>query len=545
MKRRMTKAVSIPVALLMALSLLAGCGAGTGGETQAITEATTAAKTEATTVALEPLQIDWLAYQTLAEPDPNSEVVKMVEERFNAKFKFWFVDYQKWDDVLNVKMASGDMPDFLLIKNRGNLPSYAKQGILAEMPLETMQKYAPNYFKALNKYDPEGLALNITKIDGKNYGITSMNLDGSYPFAIVWRTDWLKNVGIEKIPETLEEFEAAMYKFRNDDPDKNGIKDTYGLSNTSLDKIYGAYGIIEPIELGTPSIGTPNVVVKEDNSVVYAATQPEAKEALTVLAKWYKDGLIDPEFVTGENTGGYWGFSQAFFNNRVGVTGKMNHFHYSPPLTEDDPGGPCYLEMIKLNPNSTFDLGKAPIGPNGKSGGKKVGIINASYGVTTKSKDPRMMETCLKIFDASFDENDFDFFITMQRGIKDVDYTVNKEGVVQTKHKDAAEEIAKGISVLNNPGNPDIQKKTNPPRYKRADEKCVFPGYVPPIIPNTEEATKYNQNLGKLTAEAYIKIMTGEKPIEYFDEFVRQFNSNGGTEAEAAMTAAYKKMIGK
>ncbi|MNW18704.1 hypothetical protein D3C71_2183690 [compost metagenome] len=53
------------------------------------------------------------------------------------------------------------------------------------------------------------------------------------------------------------------------------------------------------------------------------AIQPEMKEGLKLLAKWYKDGVIDPEFVTGENKGGYWATSHAFINNRVGVTGNV------------------------------------------------------------------------------------------------------------------------------------------------------------------------------------------------------------------------------
>ena len=48
---------------------------------------------------------------------------------------------------------------------------------------------------------------------------------------------------------------------------------------------------------------------------------PEMKEALERIAKWYQDGVIDPEFVTGENQGGYWALSHSFINGRIGVSG--------------------------------------------------------------------------------------------------------------------------------------------------------------------------------------------------------------------------------
>ena len=50
----------------------------------------------------------------------------------------------------------------------------------------------------------------------------SYNYANKYHIASVWRDDWLKKVGIDKIPETLDEAETAFYKFRNDDPDGNG-----------------------------------------------------------------------------------------------------------------------------------------------------------------------------------------------------------------------------------------------------------------------------------------------------------------------------------
>lgn len=45
-----------------------------------------------------------------------------------------------------------------------------------------------------------------------------------YDLAMLWRKDWLDKVGITKAPETLEEFEKAVYAFAEKDPDGNGKK---------------------------------------------------------------------------------------------------------------------------------------------------------------------------------------------------------------------------------------------------------------------------------------------------------------------------------
>src|SRR5882724_8803605 len=63
-----------------------------------------------------PVTIEWLGYDTYAVPDENSPYVKAANDKFNAQFKFWFVDDAKWFDQLNVKFAAGEMPDVIQVK---------------------------------------------------------------------------------------------------------------------------------------------------------------------------------------------------------------------------------------------------------------------------------------------------------------------------------------------------------------------------------------------------------------------------------------------
>ena len=44
----------------------------------------------------------------------------------------------------------------------------------------------------------------------------------------------------------------------------------------------------------------------------------------------------------------------------------------------------------------------------------------------------------------------------------------------------------------------------------------------------SESAQDYQADLDKVEDEMYLKIITGEKPIEYFDEFVAQWKALGG-----------------
>ena len=61
---------------------------------------------------------------------------------------------------------------------------------------------------------------------------------------LMYRKDWLDNLGVteDQLPKTIDEFVDLMYRFANEDPDGNGVKDTYGFSQSAIRAIFGAYG---------------------------------------------------------------------------------------------------------------------------------------------------------------------------------------------------------------------------------------------------------------------------------------------------------------
>lgn len=532
MAKRFYKGASLLLAGIMAASVFAGCG-----------NKNTASQATTTAAPAGPVTIDWLAYQTSGQPDPESDLVKQVEKKFNAKFNFWFIDNAKWDDALNVKLAAGEMPDVMRVNTLGNIGKYVDMGIVGEFPESKIRELAPNYAKAVDKYDESKMIWNATKYNGKNYGFTMVAIDSIYPTVLMWRTDWLKNVGIDKIPSTLAEFETAMYKFRNEDPDKNGKKDTYGLSTTAMQAVFGAYGILESGKAFTSTEAMANSI--KDGKVVFNATQPEAKQALATLQKWYKDGIIDPEFITGENKGGYWALSHAFMNNKVGVTGQVAFYHYSPPNTaEGTAGGQCYQETIKVNPDAKFEPAKPFTGPTGKSGTEVGGGVGEKFVITTKAaKDANKVKTIMSMVDALFTDEEYSKLVSW--GVKDTDYTIVNNNV-QRVSASAADLRKKGITVFFfGSGSADVYKKYMPARYEYAEKYAKSAGYVRPIIPSTDVYSKNAETLKKLYQKAYIDIITNVKPIDSFDDFVKEFNANGGTETEKAMTDAYNKLLGK
>lgn len=539
---------AIILAAILLATAFAGCQKGpdsaTGTESPADSalSSSLSASEAAAVDSSEPVEIQWLAYNTYAQPNENAELIKLFEEKYNAKFQFWYIDDQNWDEVLGVRLTSGEMPDMLRIKDSSKLPSYVKQGVLAEITDEMLAKI-PSYTSYVQKNDPDGTAFIDAYYNGKLYLFKEPNPQGGYPTSLIWRTDWLKKLGIDKIPSTIDEFETAIYKFANEDPDGDNIKNTFGFSNTVMNAVFGAYGPIPLKEFR--GAGTQNLFyMMKDGKIDFAATQPEMKEALAKLQQWYADGVIDPEFVTGENKGGYWAVSQDFENGKVGVTGMALSSHWNPPLGEAATGAACYESFLALNPDmvwgETVDIGASITGPKGASGTHTWGMYGSSgFSITTECvKDQRKLDMILTLVEDM--NSDFDTFLLGEYGIKDVHYTIDPSGNYTRiePYVGTAEYVAEGVSVFNRMRSGDFIKKALPLTYEFM-EKYKATGYTDVLVPQTDEIGEYITDLKTFALDAYIKIITGEENIEYFDKFVADFYAMGGqTVLESINTAA-------
>jgi putative aldouronate transport system substrate-binding protein len=76
-------------------------------------------------------------------------------------------------------------------------------------------------------------------------------------------------------------------------------------------------------------------------------------------------------------------------------------------------------------------------------------------------------------------------------------------------------------------------------------DKYKTAGYIPAKIPATPSFDRYIGDLIKLSTEAYVSIISGAKPISYFDEYVATFLDRGGKEIMEEVNEAYREMMGR
>ncbi|WP_199613611.1 extracellular solute-binding protein [Paenibacillus alkalitolerans] len=467
-------------------------------------------------------EISWSPYIIDPVPD-DAPLKKHYEEKFNVKFKLLNLDNKNITELLNLKFAAGEIPDFMSdgVK-RENLQQYVKQGVLMELPEEVIKEFAPDLYEKALAYEPKWL--KFAMVDGKIYGLPEMVNSGKRTVT-VWRGDWLKKVGITKTPDTLEEFEEAFYKFANEDPDGNGKKDTYGLSISGLAGVFGAFGYLP----GYSSFDWQDWFWHErDGKIVNGAVQPEMKDALALIHKWYKDGVLDPEFITGENMGGYWALSHSFINGRIGYSGHGHFYHWNERL-KDGGIGANYEEIEKLDPKVAESLVHSlpPEGPGGRNlytDNKVPGKIIA-FGRNLE-KEPDKLGKILEILNhtsASSIENN----LTATLGFKGEMWDVDPETGLNKPIGKWAElsDRVDGKMIFQNQFGVFPAEGPRMDWAKEHNYDVMTRNKLQVALPSE---SMYKAELIKLRDEAYISIITGDKPIDYFEEFVEKWHQMGG-----------------
>jgi putative aldouronate transport system substrate-binding protein len=218
----------------------------------------------------------------------NWEVFKKAAELTNVTLKGTAsASASNSQEVFNIMIASGKLPDIIHSGDYRDFLKYGKQG--AFKPLENYMKYAPHY-KAFLDANPD-IRKFVTAPDGHMYFIPAI-ADGYASLGWFIRQDWLDKLKL-KMPKTVQEYHDVLKAFVNDDPNGNGKKDEIGFMNRST-----ASNVNDLLPLWDAHAG---FYVDAKGKVKFGPLEPEYKDAMTNIAAWYKEGLIDREIFTRGN----------------------------------------------------------------------------------------------------------------------------------------------------------------------------------------------------------------------------------------------------
>lgn len=440
----------------------------------------------------------------------DQEVRKLIEEKLNITLD----TYQTLEkEVLNIKLTSNEIPDFFWGISMAEYHKYIDQGLLAEIPIEMIKTHAPDLAAWAEKNGGEQV-WGYYNSNGKNYAIPELWTLAVNGKVLGYRESILQDVGISEAPETLEEFETLLAAIK----EQKGIYPIMSENNVKgLSFLYGAFD-------------NYLTYYEKDGKMIYGPIEDESFEAVTKLNDWYSKGYIDPEFVITD------------FDNVIEKWGKddvaITEFFWWEFLPKEAFFDGRLYEINETKGSPECIVAFPPTGHNGARGitqGNAVVGGGVVFGEHMEDQ-PEKMAAYLKFFDNSFDREMMDL---VSYGVEGETYNYNDETGVEWippyDQPETREEF--GISLYGYPGSfndYDLQAKyMTQLAYLdlriESEEKGIGSGGVldPFYRPVFNQKTEV---LDKIFTNAHMDFITGERPLDEWDDFVAEWLAAGGDE---------------
>ncbi|WP_409341930.1 hypothetical protein [Paenibacillus sp. MBLB4367] len=525
----MKRGVSALVGTALVVSALAGCADGESKPGAAGSESPKADKK---------MLLKFWSY-TPDKTNLQGYGMNFLRQKFNIDIDFYAVPNETLKEKLQLMLSSKDIPDWWKPQSYSDYDKYVSQGLVAEIPEDLLEQYAPKYMAWLRKNTGSGDPFRYVRRSGKVYQMQDMWTIGPKSTVVGFRDDWLKKVGIAKTPETIEEMETALAKFRNDDPDGNGKKDTYGITGTAIgvagifSSVFGAFGVY------------PGTFTEDNGKVVLGEIESAAKDALTVLQRWYKNELIDPEFVTNKGANK----DDKMINGKAGVA-EAAWWSFIPQAAFFS--GVYYEKTREKNPSAAWVTIGGPKGPAGKSGMIQSTPFSATGVVFGKhmEKDRDKLIKYLQVFDDTISNPDT--FEATNYGEKGKTFKVSEDGSYEfiPPYDKEEEQIKYGVgpwySIPRSFNDYEMQakfmtKKSLIPVRQAAESKGT--GKYDILSPTQRPVyNEYKERLDQFTLQTFIDFITGRKPVSEFDSFVAEWKKMGGDKVLEEAQLKFKEL---
>ncbi|MDF2959379.1 MAG: transporter substrate-binding protein [Paenibacillus sp.] len=324
------KMISIALSTVMTGTLLAACSSP-GGSTDA-------AKTGGDAAApLDPAKKKTFSMLVESHPSwPYSKewpVWKWLEEKTGVTYNVQ-VPSGKIEDSLSLAVASGTMPDIMYTLDKKLADKYGQQGALVNI-LDHVNEM-PNFKKWMEKY-PDDTKYSLSA-DGKMYIFPNEGIGETNRMIWLYREDIFKKHGL-KAPQNYDELYTVAKKLKELYP--NSYPFSFRFSTKILRNM-------------TPAFATNDDFYYDHDKKEwrYGPIEDNYKKAVEYMNKFYKEGLIPPDWLTTDTK--QW--QDLVSTNRTFLTidyiGRIDFFNQP---------------MRKENPDFTMAFMVPPAGPGGKN----------------------------------------------------------------------------------------------------------------------------------------------------------------------------------
>ncbi len=161
-----------------------------------------------------------------ADYTQENNFIDLIAEKLGINIEYkWVTTSSAYDQKVALMLATDDLADIMTV-NMTTMKQMYDAGQIQPLT-DVFENTATDEVKSLMGYGT-AISFETGTIDGELYGIplTVPTLETMH--GLFLRKDWLDNLGMKE-PTNFQELEAVLYAFTNDDPDGNGVNDTFGI----------------------------------------------------------------------------------------------------------------------------------------------------------------------------------------------------------------------------------------------------------------------------------------------------------------------------
>lgn len=462
-------------------------------------------------------------------------------------------DSVTYHDIVDMAIAEKNLPDVMLVQGLDNLQTLVENDMIEDLT-EVYENCASERIKNVYASYDESVLGNVT-FDGKLMALPETNISDG-PQLLWLRKDWMDKLGLSE-PKTLEDAEYIIEQFVIQDPGGNGEGNTIGLACENeicgemgynyeyhLDILFAAYD------------SYPQQWMKDgEGNLYYGGVQLQTKEALAKAKEWYERGILDKQFLMRTN------------NNIADtiIEGKCGAF-FGPWWAPNNP----LMEAVQESSEAEW---KPYLLTNTEDGKTRYAQQNISTQYVVVRKGYEHPEVIMKMVSVLFDyvrytdiDNE-DFIHYYQWNVDptarpiyiNVDYSnaLNRCYNNLTSALNGEREVD-SMELLEQSYYQYCMKYENDPQNASLEEWAAYTSRIiaceilTEADANIEEIKTYYfaetdtmrsvwWKLKEMQKQAYLEIITGQKPLDYFDTFVEQWYETGGRQIVEEVNAKYKE----
>ena len=460
----------------------------------------------------------------------------------------------QYDTNVSMVISMGSLPDIMVVSSQDEVEQLVEAGLIEDLT-ESYNNCISDRIRKM--YESYGDSLkDMVTYDGKIMALPETNItDGPN---LVWlRKDWMDKLGLSE-PHTIDDVVNIVKHFISEDPGNNGV-DASGKPNTVglavdtdvtgecgysseflLDIIFACFGAYPK-----------QWIMNDDGEIVYGSVTDEAKEALSYISGLYNQGVIDNDFLLRTSTN----ICELIEN---GLCGSF----FGPWWAPNNP----LANAVSRNPDANWQPYLIATDSDGTT---SYHSQNPCYKYVVVRKGYEHPEIAAKMISVMFDKVRFD--CTDSEEFKNY-YQLNVEPTarplsINVDYNNALSICYRNIdATISGRKNPDSLELLERSFYDACSEyiknanktSTQWAAYMSRIkacsliaqdnikvvdslyFKTTDTMKSHWWRLKAKEKEAYLKIISGEEDLSYFDTFVKEWNEQGGQTITSEVSESMK-----